>query len=190
MRKAIIPCLAAFTLATAAAAQEPMRAELRPLIGAYVPTGDQRDAFKDAFVFGVQAGLELTRAFHVVATVGWVPGKSLLTTSARGVDVLQFDAGVEYNWYQETATGWVFRPFVGLGAGGRTYDYEAPAFETATFFDGYGALGLEFQLGKVSVRAEGRDYVSRFRAPTPGASSATRNDLTVALGVAYHFGPW
>jgi hypothetical protein len=36
-------------------AQAPGAFELRPFTGAYLPTGDQRDALRDAFHLGVQA---------------------------------------------------------------------------------------------------------------------------------------
>ena len=190
MRTSLFTCLAALALTAAAGAQAPERPtlELRPVVGAYVPTGDQRDAFKDAFLIGAQGAVEVTRRFHLVASVAWIDGKSRFPTTDRGVSTFQYDAGVELNAYRDLTTGWTFRPFVGAGLGGRTYDYNA-AYATRSFFDGYGAAGLELQMGSVGVRVEGRDYVSRYRAPTPGASSATRNDLTLAFGVAYHFGP-
>ena len=191
MRNTIIPCLTALTLATLSQAQAPSRpsVELRPVVGAYVPTGDQRDVFKDALLLGVQGGIQVTRRFHVVGNLAWIDGKGLFPAADRSVRTYQYDAGVEYNGYRESIAGWVTGPFIGVGVGGRTYDYAAAGWGTKTYVDGYGALGVEFEHGNVSVRVEGRDYVSRYGAPTPGASTTTRNDLTLGLGVAYHFGP-
>ena len=88
---------------------------------------------------------------------------------------------------RRTLTGdWLLRPFVGLGVGGRTYDFEAANVKTRSFLVGYGALGTEFQISRFAVRLEGRDYLSRMKDIAGLTKAATRNDLMVTAGLAYH----
>jgi hypothetical protein len=45
--------------------------EIRPLIGAYVPTGDQRDVLDSSMLVGVQRGVEVARRVHLIGTFAW-----------------------------------------------------------------------------------------------------------------------
>ena len=61
-------------LAGAAGAQEvsapPDRSfEVRPLVGAFIPTGDQRDALSDAVLVGVQASYRFLNPLAVTGTL-------------------------------------------------------------------------------------------------------------------------
>src|SRR5437868_2863153 len=49
------------------------RGAIRPLVGAYVPTGDQRDFLKDAVLAGVQGSLNFGTNFAVTGSLGWAP---------------------------------------------------------------------------------------------------------------------
>lgn len=175
-------------LAPAIGAQSPSRwvtPEVRPLVGAYVPTGPMRDAFKPATMLGAQFGLELSRNFHVLATGTWTHGHDKFDFSTDRVNIWQYDAGVEGNLVRTLSEDWLLRPFVGAGAGGRTYDYRAAGVGTRSCTAGYGALGSEFQTGAYALRVEARDYLSCFESPVTG-KRRTRNDFGLSLGVAYH----
>jgi hypothetical protein len=80
-----------------------------------------------------------------------------------------------------------FKPFAGLGAGARTYDYKADQLATKTGAVGYGAIGSEIQFDRVALRCQAQDNVFSFRSPLSGASTKTRNDLRLSFGLAYHF---
>jgi hypothetical protein len=168
-------------------AQERWRApsvEVRPFAGAYIPVGAQRSDFKSATMAGLQGAIELNRHFHALASVGWTHGHNKIYT--RDVThIWQYDLGAEFNLVRDLGYGWYFRPFIGTGAGGRTYDYRRVGIETKSCLAGYGTAGTEFQYGVVAFRMEARDYLSCFERPTTGRKQ-TRNDLGLTFGLAYH----
>jgi hypothetical protein len=161
--------------------------ELRPYAGAFIPTGKQRDLLRDAVLVGGQASYRLNPNVAVTGTVGWSPSKDRITPGDQKLDVWQYDLGAELR-----APSWVtsgaldFTPFVGLGAGARTYDYRDLDVDAKTNFAGYGVLGGELGFGRIGWRLEARDYVSQFK-PFDGGDSKTRNDVTVATGLTFKF---
>lgn len=161
--------------------------ELRPFAGAYLPTGTQSGLFKAAALFGVQGALEVTPTFHLLGTFSWVPGHNRYTGFDENVSIFSYDVGTELGMVQPLTDGWEFKPFIGLGAGARTYAYKATGLSDRTCAAGYGALGSEFQLDRVALRFEARDNVFCYRSPLPGVASSTQNDIGLAFGFAYHF---
>jgi hypothetical protein len=188
MRRIILVTGALLAGATALPAQErEAKAEIRPFIGASIPTGAQRDLFNDAPIFGLQGAVELKPTLHLVGTFGWVPGQNEYVLARDNVNVFQYDVGVELSMVRPLGGTWQFRPFVGIGGGARTYVYEADQLGDKTCAAGYGALGSEFQIGRTALRVEARDDVFCFRSPIEGQDSETRNDIRLTAGVAYHF---
>ena len=160
--------------------------EIRPFAGAFVPTGELRDVQKSAPLFGAQVAWEYRPNFHVLGTFGWAPAKVKYAVSDDKVSIFEYDIGLEYGLVRPMAKEWVFKPFLGIGAGGRTYDYASSTLQTRTCTAGYGALGTEFQINRTALRLEARDYLHCYKSPMTGASK-TRNDIGLAAGVAYHF---
>lgn len=161
------------------------RGAVRPFVGAYVPTGDQRDFLKDAVLVGAQASWNATPNFALTGSFGWAPSKDKITAGDQSIDAFQYDVGLEA---RSAATNLgVVSPFIGAGVGGRTYSYRDLDVESKSNFDGYGALGLDASLGLLSLRVEGRDYISRFQPLTGGGETKTRNDITLfaALGINF-----
>ena len=161
--------------------------ELRPYAGAYIPTGDQRDLLKDAVIVGGQASYRILPQLAVTGTLGWSPSKDRITPGDQTLDIWQYDVGAELrapSWF--TSGPMDFTPFVGLGAGGRTYNYRDLDVDSKTNVAGYGVLGGELGFGRIGWRVEARDYVSQFK-PFTGGDSKTRNDVTVATGVTLKF---
>ena len=188
MKKLTLTLAALVSTAMVGSAQEPaVRPEIRPFVGIYIPTGDQRNLFDDAAMLGVQAALELRPSFHVLGTFGWAAGQTNYVASQDNVQILQYDVGMELNMVRALGESWLFKPFVGLGGGARTYLYEDDNLENRTCAAGYGALGAELQFARTAIRLEGRDNVFCFRSPVPGIKSKTRNDVGLTLGLAYHF---
>ena len=178
-------------LATTATAQDAVvhsnGFELRPYVGAYIPTGNQRDLLRDAVLVGGQASYRLNPNIAVTGTLGWSPSKDRITPGDQTLDVWQYDLGAEFrapSWI--TAGTMDFTPFVGLGAGARTYNYRDLDVNAKTNAAGYGVLGGELGFGRIGWRLEARDYVSQFK-PFDGGDSKTRNDVTIATGLTLKF---
>jgi hypothetical protein len=188
---AVLAGLLAF--ASRVEAQTPTRSvgalELRPYVGVYIPTGDQRDLLEDAVLVGAQASYRILPQLAVTGTFAWSPSKDRLNPGDETVDLFQYDIGAEARaaqWY--VGERWDFSPFVGLGLGGRSYSYrDLDDVGTQTDFAGYGALGGEFGFGRLGLRLEARDYLSRFEPVVGGGDAETRNDVTIAAGLTVRF---
>ena len=163
-----------------------MRPEIRPFAGAYIPTGQQRDLFRAHSMFGGQAALEIAPFFHVLGSFGWVPGQTKYAVADREVNIFTYDVGAEVNGLVPLYGDWLLKPFAGIGLGARSYAYKADALADRSCAAGYGAIGTEFQLDRLALRAEARDYVYCFKAPVIGVKSKTRYDVGLSLGLAYH----
>jgi hypothetical protein len=161
------------------------RGAIRPVLGAYVPTGDQREFLKDAVLAGAQASLNVGSNFAVTGSFGWAPSKDKITTGDQKIDAYQYDVGLEVRT-PDTYFGGV-TPFVGAGVGGRTYSYRDLNIDSKTNLDGYGAVGVGVGVHRVGVRIEARDYVSRFQPLSGGGDAKTRNDIGVFAGLGVRF---
>jgi hypothetical protein len=154
-----------------------------------VPTGKQRDVLKDAVLVGAQASYRFLPIVALTGSFGWSPSEGRATPGNETLDVFQYDLGAEAR-----ATSWRrfgpldFTPFVGLGVGGRTYNYrDLDDADSKTNFLGYGALGGELGLGRIGLRIEGRDNVSGFKPLIGSGDTRTRNDVTLAAGLTVRF---
>ena len=188
MKFKVITLAALLVGATAASSQNVTGGwtpELRPFVGVFMPTGALRDDFKSATTLGAQGALEISSRFHLVGTASWTHGHQKFGLGTDRVDLWQYDAGIEGNIIHNLTPSWMLRPFAGIGAGGRTSDYKAEGLGTKSCTAGYGALGTELQRGTVALRLEGRDYLSCYESPIT-SSKKTRNDMTVAFGLAFH----
>jgi hypothetical protein len=186
--RGIILALALSAGASAAAAQSPpVRLELRPTVGALIQTGAQRDVFKTSTTYGLQAAWEVKPAFHLVGSFAWSPAHHKLPANDDAVNVFLYDVGAEFDLVQPMGVNWELKPFLGVGAGARTYSYHAANFELHTGPAVYGAVGTEIQYRAVALRLEARDFVQRFEYPDR-TSTKTRNDIGFSAGLAFHVG--
>lgn len=158
--------------------------EVRPFIGTFVPAGEMADEFDLATLAGMQVALEFSRRFHVVGTFAWTYAHNAFFAN-DATDIWQYDLGVELNRRLAYADTWEFHPFVGLGGGGRTYDYRMRGMDGFTCTTGYATLGTELQTERVGLRAEMRNYLACFESPTTG-DRHNRYNLGLSLGIAYH----
>jgi hypothetical protein len=161
--------------------------EVRPFAGAFIGTGDQRDLLVDAFMTGVQGSWRIIPAVAMTGTFGWSPNRDQ-TIARERLDIFQYDVGVEARANSFLSNGTVdFSPFIGAGLGGRTYSYRDHDADTKTHFNGYGAVGGDLGVGRVGLRLEARDYVSRFTPLSGDGDTEARNDITLAAGLYLRF---
>ena len=79
-RLVVVGLLLAFGGVTAAKAQSTTPAfEIRPFVGAYIPTGDQRDALKDAVLVGGQLSWYARTTTALSYERSWLVGVPLST---------------------------------------------------------------------------------------------------------------
>ena len=173
--------------ATALAAQDKQTLEMRPFAGALMPTGHQRDLYKDSPLAGMQLAAELKPGLHILGTFVWTAAEDRLSFSDQGVDIFEFNVGVEIGTSEALSASWVFKPFVGVGGGARTYRYAEPDITDRTCGEVYGSAGAEFQIANTAFRFEARDNVFCYRSPFNVTQQDRRNDVAVTAGVAYHF---
>ncbi len=164
---------------------------IRPSVGAFVPTGDQKDLLDNAVLVGLQASYDITPSFALVGSFGWAPSKDL-TLANEKIDIFQYDLGIEGRLPDLTpSAGISTRPYATLGAGGRTYDYrDVSDADARTNFLGYGALGVDFAqaTGPLGLRLEARDNVTAFKGLVDELPERkARNDLQFTAGLTIAF---
>jgi hypothetical protein len=183
MRRILIVLVAAgLVLGAAATALGATIPEVRPFVGAFVPTGPQRDILKDTWLVGGQAALEIADRAHLVGSLAWAPNRT-----THDVCVYDYTAGVEGFHALPMRAGWQFRPFLGLGLDGRTYVDHGNADHRENTWGGYGALGTEFQMSRIAIRLEGRQTVTRFKGLTGNDKAEARSDVEIGTGMAFHW---
>ena len=161
------------------------RIEVRPFAAAYVPSGLQGQDFGDASTFGLQGALELSSYAHVLASVGRTSTQTLIGGLGNKTQMWQMDLGAEFNALRPFATRYVFKPFIGVGAGLRSYKFYDTSIGSRSCGAGYGSLGSEVQRNAVAVRLEARGYLSCFKSPW-SAERTLRDDMSIMFGIAYH----
>jgi hypothetical protein len=187
---AALTALAALAaLAPRVEAQKPFA--IRPNVGVFVPTGDQKDVLDNAVLVGLQASYDITPSFALVGSLGWSPSKDL-TLANQKIDLFQYDLGIEGRLPNLTSSAGIStRPYAALGAGGRTYDYrDVSDADAQTNFLGYGALGVDLAqaTGPIGIRLEARDNVTASKGLRGElAERKARNDLQFSAGLTVAF---
>jgi hypothetical protein len=185
----IVAGLAAASLPATAQSEEqrfwPMGGvvEVRGFGGALVPLGAQKQVFDRAVLTGFQWSWHFSRPVAVTGTVAWSPNHARQTSGDPAIDIFQFDLGVEARggaWL--SGEEWDVRPFLGVGAGGRTYVFRHLNSPARMYRAGYGAGGADFGFGPVGLRLEVRDYVTRFRQFFGPGVNTWRNELALSAG--------
>lgn len=187
MKRTLMVAVALASSAVALSAQTPLRRpEIRPFAGALIAIGDQQDLFKNATMFGGQLALEMNPNFHFVGTFGYSSLTSKYNVSDAGVQAFLYDVGVEIDRVRPLAGAWQFKPFIGVGGGGRSYSFKDGSLKDRSVVSGYATLGTEFQLSRLALRIEARDNVFNYHEPTATGGFNVRNDVALGFGLAYH----
>jgi hypothetical protein len=182
--------LATLVLASSGSAQEPMTTpeshwQFIVSSGTVVPTGAQRDAIARGKVTAAQLSYLVQQGFAVTASVGWARTRDLTDADRPRVDMFTYDVGAELRAGRRLDAGMLnFSPFIGIGAGGRSYNYRSLDIDATHNLAGYAAAGGELGVGsRVTLRLEARDNVTGFSPLAGGGEIRTRNDVTVMGGL-------
>jgi hypothetical protein len=165
------------------------RVSAHALLGVFAPTGRHRNAIGDAFAIGGQLGIGVRPSMAVVG--GALISQMRYRATPQGeLTVVQYDVGLEFAPASALASAHNsprrrMTPFLGAGAGARTYELTERTEGTRVFLSGYVSVGTEFSIGSAGLRLEARDYVSG--SELSGTLSGARNDVTAVAGLAYHF---
>lgn len=180
--------IALIALAPVAGAQDAPttrhRWELLLSSGTLVPTGAQRDLVRKAPLSTAQLSYVVHSRLAVTAMAGWARSRDLVADGDPKLDVFTYDVGIEARvprWLAGDVL--TFMPFVGVGAGGRSYDHRHLDVNATHNLAGYGAVGGELGMGRVHLRIELRDYVSGFRPLVGGGASTEQNDVVALVGL-------
>jgi hypothetical protein len=189
---AVVAALSAFAVRVHAQAPSQSAVQVRPLVGALVATGDERDVLKNAVLVGAQASYTLNQNFGLVGSFGWSPSEDKTSAARPKLDLYQYDLGIEGRLSDLTSGSAVAtRPYVVIGGGARTYDLRNVANSSAqTNPLGYGALGLDLDQtnGRIGLRLEARDNVTAFKGLRGELQDRkARNDLQFAAGLTFGF---
>jgi hypothetical protein len=174
-------------LAAQTSAPEARRWELRFTSGALVPTGSQRNFLKDAQMSAAQVSWLVRPSVAVTGTLGWARSRDVASVDGPKLDVFTSDLGVEarpVQWFTDRAVS--FSPFVGLGAGARSYNYRKLDVDATNNLAGYGTVGGEVGMGRVGLRLEVRDYATGFKPLVGAGKSAMRNDVVIMAGLRFN----
>lgn len=161
--------------------------ELRFTSGALVGTGAQRSQIKDAEMSAAQVSWLVRPTLAVTGTFGWARSRDIATTNDPKLDVFTADLGVEVRptmWFANRAA--TLSPFVGAGAGTRSYNYRSIDADATNNLAGYVAAGAELGRGRIGVRVEVRDYATGFKPLVGAGRSDTRNDVVMMLGMRFN----
>jgi hypothetical protein len=187
-----LAALTAFALRAEAQAPVQPAITVRPIVGALVATGDERDLLKNAVVVGGQASYNLTSNFAVLGSFAWSPSEEKTITPRPKVDLYQYDLGIEGKLDDLTSGSSVTtRPFAALGGGARTYNLrDVPGSSAQTNPLAFGAVGLDVAPsgGRVGLRLEARDNVTWFKGLSGELQDRkSRNDVQFAAGLTFGF---
>ncbi len=163
------------------------RWEVRVASGSLMPTGEQRESLRSGSLTAAQVAWLPQPSFAVIGSFGWARSRDLKSIDAPKLNAFSADLGVEARPMQwMTGQAITFTPFIGFGAGARSYDYRGRSADATHNLAGYGAVGGELGFGKVGLRLEARNYVSGFKPLTGAGTSDTRNDVSVLAAVRFN----
>jgi hypothetical protein len=162
------------------------RWELLVPSGTLIPTGEQRDAIKRGNLSAVQVTYVARPALAITSTFGWARSRDIATVGDPKLDLFTYDVGAEVRaprWNEGKAI--TVRPFAGVGAGGRSYNYRKLDVDATHNLSAYGSVGGELGIGRVRVRLEARDYVSGFKPLAGEGEGRTGNDVVLMAGLRF-----
>jgi hypothetical protein len=152
--------------------------------GTMVPTGELRHTVKRGSISAAQVSFAVRPNLAVISTLGWTRSRDIASVGDPKLDVFTYDVGLEAR-----APHWVeghsmtFAPFIGAGAGGRSYNYRKLDVDATHNAAGYVSMGGDVRIRRVGLRLEARDYVTEFRPLDGSGAKQSANDVVVMVGL-------
>ena len=175
------------TSAAQTASAPPAKFEFRMSGGGLIATGAQRNSLKDAQFSAAQLSWVVRPSLAITGTFGWARSRDLASANSPKLDVFTSDLGIEARPTRLVLSHAVtFSPFVGVGAGARSYNYRKLDVDATNNLAAYGAVGGELGVGRVGVRIEARDYASGFKPLVSRGNSDTRNDVVIMAALRFN----
>ncbi len=145
-------------------------------------------SFDHAVNLGVNTGFVINDRWAIEGMFSWTPTKvSAAHGLAEKANVNAFMYGVTGLFYLPVETR--ARPFLGVGFGAETFDYDLADVETHTDYMGNVVLGVYVPLRSgMGLRMEARDCFARFDAGVSGIDDSWENDLMLTMGFSYRVG--
>lgn len=139
--------------------------------------------FDDGPTLGFLLGLRLEERYAIEGMFSWV------STGLSGGIVDPIDANsymYSLNFVFHLPMDGRVQPFLGLGVGGETYDYQISTLENHTEWMGNVAAGLTIPLTSLAaLRLEVRDCLTWFESHVSNVANVTQNDLMLSAGVTF-----
>jgi hypothetical protein len=178
--------LAGVTSGAAAQATPDQKSAFEFLVpsGTLVPTGAQRGAIKRGDLTALQLSYLVNGNVAITTTVGWARSRDITTAGSPKLDVFTYDLGAELR-ANTVGSAVTFMPFVGAGAGDRSYNYRSLDVNATHNLAGYASLGGQLGYKRVGLRIEARDYTTGFKPLAVAGTSVRRNDVAVLVGLSY-----
>jgi hypothetical protein len=187
---AVIVSVLAFAVRVQAQQVNAPTVSVRPVVGALIAVGSQRDAMKNGVIIGGQGAWAFDPNLAVLGTFGWSRSQEKQSVQQPDLDLYQYDLGIEGRTNDLTrGSVLITRPFVAVGAGARTYDLRnvtGTHLQTNPLL--YSALGLELDhSGRAfGLRVEARDNITAFKGFRGEFGDRTaRHDLQFSAGLAF-----
>lgn len=154
--------------------------------GRFVPTGAHRHAVGSGNLTALQVSRVIRPALAITGSLGWARSRDIASSGDPRLDVFTYDLGAEARANPLRLSGaMTFRPFAGVGAGGRSYNYRHREADATHNVAAYGSAGGELGIGRVRLRLEARDYVTGFEPLSGEGAADVRNDVVVMAGLRF-----
>lgn len=164
--------------------QEKPRWEFSVNSGRLFSAGTQPNVIKGADFTAAQLAYVLRPNFAVTGALGWARSRDISSIGSPKLDIFTYDIGAEVRADKRNLGGGItFGPFLGVGAGARSYSYRNLAVDTTHHPAGYLSAGGEFGYHRLRLRLELRDYVTGFKPLNGGGGTDLRNDMAVMVGL-------
>lgn len=195
LRYVVLVGVAALTMTPGLQAQ--MELDITPFAGATFfltdppaefMVGDRllRDSeFRRSGTVGLHTGIRLNERWAVEGMFSWIAAN---LSARRGlpstVDVNAFMYGVTALYYVPLTES--VQPFIGLGGGGETFDYQIAGVDAHHEWMANAAVGLYLRANdRFGIRLEARDCIARWSSGVSGVDDGWENDLMTTVGFSF-----